>query len=567
MAIQDVDPQYLPLTSRYAQLATLGAYFDGTQYKGRGLKPWRDDSVPMAEREPSIVYPLPKAAVNQATNFAVGDGKFPQIKCEEIEADAIAPVLAMAKEDAEDVTKAIADLVSSSRLQSAVRRAMRKGLSARTACLVMSVRDGLFAFEHPDPKDCVPIFADGPDSRVTALVWSYEYEETVADNDGKPRCVRMRFRRDYNDTSVIEYEPEEVKHGDRAEWRVSRVEAHGLGFCPVFWVRNLDGHAPQSIDGVSLYDGLEDEIDALNRALSQRHHGLEILGVPQPYETGVDNGDGPGPAGRSAAPVPTNPKAPMAGWSAPKGNAGAPARKGGAAHMWSYRGEGVEIGLLETTGKAFEVATEHVKDIRGRLLEAMNIVLLDAQSVAGKGDMSAKALSLMYAPMLALVDEIRETWWARCIKPIVERMLEVVSKLPVGSVFVCGASRIAAVLAGRRVAMADGSEAWIAPRIEPLWGSYFAPSAEDAKVEVETAATALEKKLVSAETATRYVASCFGIGDVEQEREEIEEEAAEAAEQAMAVAADAPPNGDGDSAAGAANAPAREDDATEQEED
>jgi hypothetical protein len=435
---------------------------------------------------------------------------------------------------------------------------MRRGLAARTAVLVLSVKEGRFRFEHPHAKDCVPVFKDGdPALDVEELVWSYQYDAVEADEEGRPVSKRYQFRRDYSTTHVTEYEPALLEHGKRIEWRVLKQEPHGFTRCPVIWVRNLAEDCGDSIDGVSIYDGLLDEFDALNRSLSQRHQGLEILGTPQPYEVGVGSGDGPGPAGRTASPRPTESKAPKDTYSNARTAATQPARKTGAAHMWSYGGSDVELGLLETTGKAFEVATAHVNDIRSRVLEAMNVILLDPTAVAGKGDMSAKALSLMYAPMLALVDEIREWWWERCIGRVLEMMLEIVATLPPGSVLVRGGDRVAALLAGRRVALLDGTEQWFAPLIQPLWGEYFAPSAEEAKQTVETAAMAKEKGLVSGESATRYIANHFSIDSVEDEVAAAEEEKVAAQEAAMeqtiavteagavAKAGAAPPGGPG----------------------
>jgi hypothetical protein len=86
------------------------------------------------------------------------------------------------------------------------------------------------------------------------------------------------------------------------------------------------------------------------------------------------------------------------------------------------------------------------------------------------------------------------------------------------------------------VQLETGDSMWLPPHVTPLWGDYFAPSAEEAKLTVETAGAALEKGLVSAETATRYVASTFGVEDVEDELEDVTEEADEAAVDELAKA-------------------------------
>lgn len=541
--LQDVDPQYLCETPRYREMARLESYFDGSQYDcNPKLKPWTDDSVPMRERRPDIVYPLPKAAVNQAVRFALGDGKFPKLRVEQSETeDEFAPELAVTLEESKALTKSIDDMASKSCLASATRTAMRRGLSARTACLTLSIRNGRFRFEHPSAKDCIPYFADGdPLSPVTGMTVVKQYDDIEADRQGRPQHKRKFFRRDYTDTHIIEFQPAEVFPGKRIDWIERERIAHDLGECPVIWVPNMAFAGCEGIDGVSLFDGLLDEFDALNRALSQRHHALEILGVPQPWESGVKKGEEPGAVGRTAAPAPTEKRAPS-GYSSPS-EVQDGARKAGARHIWTYRGENAKAGLIETTGKAFEVVSRHIDDIRSRLLEAMDVILLDPTAVAGKGDMSAKALALMYAPMLALVDELREWWWEHCIRPAIEMMLRIVERRGSRGIHVKGARALESALQRRSVAVEDGTRIFVPPAISPLWGAYFAQSAEEAKSETDTASAAKKAGLITQKTATSYVASTFGIADVDAELEELEEDVEKAAE--MAPPATDQPNED-----------------------
>lgn len=533
--LQDIDPQFLHCTERYKQLRQLERYLEGTQYEE--LTGWYDETsnAPLRERAPCVIYPLPKAAVNQAVRFAIGEGKFPRLKVEEVEAaDALTPELVLSKDDADQLTSSIDDLVLRGRLKSMFRTTMRRGLSARTGVTILSVREGRFHFEHPHAKDCVATFKnDDPDSDVLSLVWSYQFDQVERGDDGKPVSQRYAFRRDYDEINVTEYEDAKVETGKLIVWVVKNQRPHGLGYCPVDWTRNMPQECGSSLDGVSLYDGLLDELDALNYSLSKRHMGLEILGTPQPYETGVDDGDGPGATGRTAAPQPKDVRA--RGYSNPSADArrSVAARRSGAQYVWSYSGEGVKVGLVETTGKAFEVTSAHVNDIRSRLLEAMDVILLDPTTVAGKGDMSAKALSLMYAPLLALVDELREWWWEQSLNNILSMMLRAVAALGEG-ILVKGAKRLVEILK-RRTIKVDGVDVWIPPTITPLWGEYFAPSAEEVKTNVDTATAAADGGLVSKSTAARFVANHFAVADIEAEQEQVDEEKAKAVEDAQAM--------------------------------
>lgn len=534
--LQDIDPQFLSETERYRRLARLERYFAGTQYDDRPDWYSTKDDVPARERRPCVIYPLPRAAVNQAVRFAIGEGKFPRLTVDEVDADdAFAPEFALSDEQAKELTEALENIARRSNLRSECRTMMRRGLSTGTAVVALSVREGRFEFEHPSAKDCIPTFVNGdPDGKVESLIWSYQYDEIERGDDGHPVCKRYAFRRDYDAVSVTEYAPAPIEVGKKIEWTVTESKPHGLGFCPIVWCRNLPDECGSAIDGAAIFDGLLDEIDALNFALSKRHQGIEVLGTPQPYEIGVQDGDGPGMAGRTAAPQPKDSRAPTYSSGAQRAARTRAARKTGPDQLWSYQGIDVELGLVETTGKAFEVASAHVNDIRARLLEAMDVILLDPTTVAGKGDMSAKALALMYAPMLALVDELREWWWEHALRPLLDMMLQAVSVLG-PSVLVKGAAKLAATLKKRTVVI-DGAEHWEPPTIEPLWGEYFAPSAEEITQAVTAATAAKTGGLIAAETASRFVANFFGVTEIEPELEAVEEEQAAATEEALKTA-------------------------------
>lgn len=542
----EIKPEEICQTQRYAELCKLTAYLDGCQYNG---KPdfWTGENgkgeiVPLRERAPCVVYPLPRAAVNQAVRFTFGEGRFPNIKCEEVEAhQAVAPGLTLSAEEAEQVSSFVSELVEAGHLKSAMRMLQRRGCAARTGVAVLSFQHGKPCIDMPHAKDCWPTFVDGAvGGDVAQMVWCYQFQKLIRNKAGKLEYKAHYFRRDFTADAIDVYRDAPIEPNQDVKWVLERRDVHGLGFCPVKWIRNLPEEHGGDIDGRSLYDGLEDEFDALNFALSQRHRGLAFFGTPQPWETGVEQGDGPGQPARTAMPqaaVPAGWKGEGGGWSGegaqmgpfgvnPKGPSRA-ARPTGPDNMWSYRGDTVKIGLLETTGKAFEVATGHVIDIRSRLLEAMDVILLDPTTVAGKGDLSAKALALMYAPLLALVDELRDCWWDFGLGAILGMFLRMVAKLGGQGVLVPGAEQVAKILARFEVQL-DGETLWMPPKLTPVWGDYFSPSNEEMQMGVLTAVGAKDAGLVTKESAARFVAGYFGVEDVD---EELEEQAAQAEEQ------------------------------------
>ncbi|HEY3498047.1 MAG TPA: hypothetical protein VGK73_25285 [Polyangiaceae bacterium] len=547
-----IKPEHFSELPRYHALTKHRKYYRSEQYQGRadfftGLKPGTSEIVPLRERKPCIIYPLPKNAANQVVRFTFGESRFPAVSIEEITTENSIAGETLTKEEAEQLEKFVAELVERCELKPGMRRVMRPGVSVGTSCLFYTLRDGKLCIDLANAEDVLPEFKDGrPGSDVVRAVWAYQFEEAVPNALGVPEKKRFWFRQDFDAEHFIEYARKEVKHGEDPKWEISRKVPHGFGFCPVRWIRNISDADSRDIDGTSLFEGSHDEFDALNFALSQRHRGINFWGVPQPWETGVEDDDGPVADGRRSGPSGYTPG--IRGDDDPKygrilGADGRPAVKISPDNKWSYRGENAKVGLLETTGKAFEAATAHVQDIRSRLLEAMSVVLVNVSEIAGRtqqGQMSAKFLELAYEPLLALVDEMRHTWWPYGLQAILSDMLRIVAAKKGEGIWVSGAKNAAKLLERFFIKTGEGQAAqtvWMAPKMTPQWGDYFAAGPEEITSAITAAQTAKDAGLVPADDAAKYVLPYFGREDVNEALEELEEEKLEAEKKAEADAA------------------------------
>lgn len=532
-------PERIAETKRARELARLDAYQRGTQYKGRPDfftgEDGKGNVVPLRERAPHVIYPLPRACCQQATRFTFGDGRFPTIEVAATQRtedgedgkpveiiDAAVPELAISDDEAELLTAYVADVIESARLKSAMRTLLRHGLAQRTAVAVLSVRHGRFKLDMPRAGDCWPEFRDGdPDEDVVRMVWCYPFSKPVQ----KGQTIveeQFLFRRDFTETEVVFYEDAPFKPGRAVEWTrdEERTKEHGLGFCPVAWMRNLPEPSCEEIDGTALCDGLEDEFDELNFALSQRARGIRYFGSPQAWEAGVSDDEQPGALGRTSRPV--RGEAPGQRAADPYVKSGTrPARKKAPDEIWSFQSDTAKVGVMETTGKAFEVATAHVLDIRARILEAIDVVLLDPKEAAGRGEISGTALARLYAPLLALVDDLRECWWSTGLRKLLSMILRATASLGGRGIFVPNAARVAAVCK-RFTLKHEAGEEWITPKMIPSWGAYFSPSASDIGDMVTATVAAKDGGLISPTTGTRQVAPYFGVTDIESECEEAE---------------------------------------------
>ncbi len=181
---------------------------------------------------------------------------------------------------------------------------------------------------------------------------------------------------------------------------------------------------------------------------------------------------------------------------------------------------------METTGAAFDAASKHVADIRSRILETMDVVLMDSGQIAGKGEMSAKALALLFSPLLALVDELRDCWWSTGLAPILGMILRITLALGGQGLLVPNANQVAGICRRFLRDFADpnnpalGSvKVWTNPKILPSWGAYFSPTNDEIGTLVEATAAAKAGGLIGAETAKRNVAPYFGETETDDDDE------------------------------------------------
>lgn len=528
-------PELLSKTARACEIDILDRIYDGRQYEGRpnwwtGKRGPQDSTeAPIQERKPCVIYKLPKAAVQQVVRFLFGDKRFPSIALESTEeTDSVYPRLS--EEEVDTVNTWIADLIEHANLQPNMRAIANRAIACRTAVVVLEVDRGEFRVTLPKPQHCWAKFEqDDPTKEVERLLWVYEFDKQIADESGRPTTKRHLFRREWDKQAVYIYEDAELKLDGTVEWPTPRVEPHGLSFCPVLWIRNEAEYA-QGIDGNSLYQDMGEEFEALDMVLSRRHQGIVHLGSPQLVETSEQLDKGPDATGKTVDPV--------AAYATKHGtvnhSAGRTARRTGPEYVWVYEGKNVSVSLLETSGKAFEVGTLHVNDIRSRILETMGVVLTSMADTISRvtvgGEMSARFLALAHAPLLALVQEYRHTWWPHGLRRVLSMLMRMTAELA-GSgqtLTIPNTAKAAPILA-----RFQGPDGWITPRMKPSWGRFFEPSSSELKTSVDAAVAARDGRVIANRTAVEHAAHEFGVDDVEVEIEEIEEDAATAQQQAQ----------------------------------
>lgn len=522
-------------TPRYWRINRLEAFYNGQQYEGRPSF-WNND-FPLRERAPVVQVGFTRAAINRLSTLVFGDRSFPRVAVDK-------RVRRATLTDGErDALQALVDDVLSSLVAShLMRQVIVEGLKCSSACIVVGLVNGLPCVELIPSKWCTPTLRR--DGSVECVVVQYKHPR--ADDPKKWEW----YRREITQTEDRVYACVPVEEGRVPEWSGVAFVSTPLEFCPVRWVRNLRPAtaATSDIDGTALIEGLEDEIEALDLELSQLYRNALYNGDPQMVKIGADGQ--PQGDGRQAGPAPTLDKPgpfswansvipqSMRGWS----GIGSDTLKKSPVKVWNLPAGG-DAKLVESTGAGADIIDGAIEQLRRVLCDATGVVLVDPHTL-GNGDISARALSLMHAPMLDVADNLRVEYGAVLVGIVndVLRLLTTQAAIA-GGINLPSYDAAAATLA--RLYGVDGANArvWIGASLSLAWGAYFDPSSSDRQAAVDTAMRANGgRPVLSQRSAVQSVAPMFGVRDVDAELAAIdgEETATHAAVSTTLATLDAP---------------------------
>lgn len=467
--------------------------------------------VPYAQRRPASRYDIATVIVKRYTALLFGADRFPEIT---IPGDA----------DAEDYAKA---LINESRLPLRMIEARNGGGSVGTGCLSFGFVEGRPRVEVHNAKHCTVLrWADESERRPAEVIKAYTYVRDVYDPDSKRiRPFRYLYARYWNEQIEVVWEPIPYKLGETFAWTNAprAVAKHAFGFCPFYWIQNVsDSEDP---DGEGDYEGLEPTMDEVNQILSAAAKGTKANVDP----TLVIHMD---PATANTGTV-------------HKGSENAIFSAGGAEY-------------LELKGQATAAAISMLDRLTLYVFDTAGVVKPDPEKLSGSAQ-SAQALRLLFAPMLAHADLLREQYGEFGIKPIVRDMLRAARMLiargeavvlpdrvepapppepeeppeprePGEPVEPPGPPKAPEPAALRTVARVPGKS----ENVVLNWNPYFPPTWED----ITKAATAVQtangkKPVLSQRSSIAAVQSLFGINDVDAEMAAIHEDGERALDQAV----------------------------------
>ena len=535
------------VSPRARALDILERYAEGRQYEGR--PDWWNDEVPLRERAPCVVVPVGGRAAQSNVDLCLGEGRAPRFGfCASEDDSVFDSVLGLTEDDSALLTRFTAAAVKQAKALQGFQDALLRAQTIGTTCAVWSARRGKLCFDALDAKWCSPTFNADEPSEVESVEIRYPMLRESPGERGEIMTECVIFRRVIDAQRDVTYKPAPASK-DGAEpdqWIEDKVIAHGLGFCPVLWWTFDQRHG---IDGTAIHARMLDEIDAFNVALSQVHRAAITSTDPQVVETGVAEDEQVAPVARQANAYipdhvssviidpstgrpwrqddPANRQWVMDAQGRNVRGAGM-ARKRGPGSVWRYPDGESDVKLLTLPGDALTPAANNARTLYAILKEAIGVVFLDPEQTKLGSDISGRALEWLHSKQIDRCNMIRDRFGDGFIVPSLSMMLRLALQAG-GSLFLPGLDKARAVLQRfhRQLAGVDGTT-WFAPEIAITWGPYFAPTATDAKAEVETVAAAKDAGLITKRTAVEKIRPHFpDIGDVDQYMEALEEEGAE----------------------------------------
>jgi hypothetical protein len=537
----------LYMSPRAKDLDTLDRYVRCTQYNGR--VDWFDpeSKVPLFERRPCVNYAICKSAIGSHVSFVLGEGRWPALTTATSEDDrALDDQWGLSKEDSDLVDRFVnIILVRYAKLKKVAREMLGDAMSCRSVAVVVSVKAGRLCAETVRAGWCTPTFNEM--NEVTRLEIRYPYIESFFNDQSNrwdTRC--MLYRRVIDEKSDTVYLPAKaLDSGKEPNWAVDKdkTREHKLGFCPVVWYPFMrPATTAGQVDGVAIHEHQLAEIDGLNIALSQKQRAAITAGDPQAYEIGVAEDINPAPVGVMARPSielqgvgPDG--SPMGVFATSPSQSRARrllARKRGAGIIWRYPDKDSKVGYLTIPADSLRAVDEHAKDLRGKVAEGLRAVFIDPSEIKSHTTLSGKALSFLFSTQLAYDDLVRDDASDGILLPLVSMFLRVV--LVVGRsdprrLYVPGVKKLLPILERFEVDVEgdDGAPAgkhWMPPRLEAVWGPYFAPNEQDQLAVMQLVVQGFEGGVITRQMAVEKLTQngLFDVGSAAEVVEAIVEE-------------------------------------------
>jgi hypothetical protein len=461
------DP-HLPLRALRNTILTAfrdGSFFDVLETAFQQETDSNGSYIPLRRRRPALHVSWVNEVIEDVAALLFGQGHFPEIESDN---EALVEVLTALVDDA-DLRSVMTEAVIRASVGSAVLFVRFMGDPGKLRTFV-SVADSTWY---------VPVFDPADPSRLMSLTERYKVKGSALREMGysiSPDDLSSDFWWKTAWDTVMEtgYVPVKVETdeygrvNDATERDPTRTVQHDLGFVPAIWIKLPGGDDP--FDGRCLFAQAMDTVIEADYQLSQLGRGLKYS--QDPLKVIAMGGD-----------VPDDLKKIVAG-----------------SDMLVLP-EGSEAKLLETNGESARAVMEFVSLLRRYAIRSISGSPIDPERLTVP--QSGRAMEILNMPLVQLADKMRSVFGSVLLR-IFGMVRQAAQKRP--------------VLVNGKTFPKDSGD------IRLRWPDWYPPTAMDRLQDVQAVAGATQAKILSTESALKFLSSRFDIDSVEDELKRLEKE-------------------------------------------
>ncbi|GAB0116907.1 phage portal protein [Acidisoma sp. 7E03] len=457
-ALTPCDPDYPPRTATLDLLRRVlnGTLYDCLPYQFHEERSPGGEYIPIRQRRPSIRYALCRTVVEDSVALLFSEGHFPAILCAD-----------------PSLRTTLTDLVQEIGLNGVMVEAALHG-SVGSVALLLRILKGRVHVSVLETLYLTPTWQPEMPDTLATVTERYKVRGAILQAQGyaiEDPGLDYWFMRRWDTEAETWFLPWPVgfEPPGGPDVDTGRTIRHGLGFVPLVWIRNLPGG--EGVDGACTFRAAIETSIEIDYQLSQAGRGLTYSSDPtllikEPATTDREMIKG-------------------------AGNALVVSKDGDAR-------------LLEIGGTAANAVIDYVRTLREFALESVHGNRSSADRIAAA--QSGRALELMNQGLIWLADNLRVSYGAHGLLPLLDMILKAAERYPL------------LVRGGPMPPVSPGA------RLGLDWPRWYPPTAADQLAEAQTLATLGQAGLISRESAVRTLADAYGIAEVAAELDRIEKD-------------------------------------------
>lgn len=506
---KDKDLPERAYTTDWREQFRTGAIYQNLKHAFHDEKDTQGEYIRLSERRPSVQFGLPTIIVNETTSLLFSEGHFPAIEIEAdedgdgeddgrpepVKAEPGKPVqpkpATPAERDRKRRNRLLASLVKDTKLKSIMLDASVRGsvgsiaiklevLRSRVFWKVMSTQFLTPEWDKEAPDQLAKVTEKYKVKGKALIALGYNINERDKEAD-------FWFQRVWDHDREIWYLPWPVlrldtagqKHnypdGPTEDLAPGRTMAHGFGFVPMVWIKNLPGG--DGVDGACTFEAALKNAIEIDYQLSQSGRGLKYSSDPTLVikEAGGDVSD---------------------------------ELVLGAANAIRMDKDS-DAKLLEISGSAATAVLEYVKALREFSLELCGGNRVSPEKMATA--QSGKAMEMMNAALIFLADKLRTAYGEDGLVPMLKMVIR------------ANATRDL-IIRGKKVAKGALGDPEVT-QINLKWPPWYAPTAADHQSLSTAIKTYRDAGVLSQESGIAMIQHDFDVDDPVAEKARIDGEA------------------------------------------